>query len=162
MLRKSAPRVNWFGGLRPGTPTPPKHSDLPGVWGPAAGPQGDTLARRYEFGKYLVLHKVGQLTAPFKTRKVVWVWRRFQARVFKVSAFLLVSAAVFIAGNVWILLVSHGSVVGSATPVLERKVREHRVSKQIITMVREREKELTVELEQSDAERLLKAREAKA
>ena len=128
------------------------------MWGPSAGPAQDTLARRYEFGKFVVMHKIGELTAPLKTKKVVWAWRRLQARSFKLSAYVLVASAVFIAGNVWVLLISHASVVGSSTPVLERKVREHRVSKQIITMVREREKELTQELELSDAERMVKAR----
>ena len=51
--------------------------------------------------------------------------------------------------------------MGPSTPVLERKVREHRVSKQIMQMVRERERELTGTKELYEAEGVLEQRRAK-
>ena len=46
------------------------------------------------------------------------------------------------AANLWLSFAYHTLAVGSTTPILERKVREHRVSKQVLQMVRDKEKEL--------------------
>jgi hypothetical protein len=132
-------------------PTQPKHMDKPGVWGPAAGPDKDTLGKRMYFYRIKTLMRIGQLVSPFKTKKAVWLWRRTQTRVWKVSVFILVCSALVAMGNLWVLMMFYSTNVGPSTPTLERKVREHRLSKQILQMVRERERDLVTEQEQMAA-----------
>jgi hypothetical protein len=132
-------------------PSAPKYSDKPGMWGPNAGPNKDTLARRWEFGKFVSMKKIGELTAPFKSKENVWRFKVFQARLWKGTVIFLVSLSVILMGNVWCLLAYHAYSVGPSTPVLERKVKEHRISKQIMSMVREHEHELTIEKELAEA-----------
>jgi hypothetical protein len=149
-LRVSATPVLLFGQNHL-KPSAPKYSDKPGMWGPNSGPNKDTLSRRWEFGKFVSMKKIGQLTAPLKSKENVWRFRVFQARLWKGTVIFLVSLSVILMGNVWCLLAYHAYSVGPSTPVLERKVKEHRISKQIMSMVREHERELTVEKELADA-----------
>ena len=136
-------------------PTAPKYSDKPGMWGPNSGPQKDTLSRRWEFLKFVSMKKIGQLTEPFKTKESRWRFKVFQARLWKGTVIFLVSFSMILMGNVWCLLAYHAYSVGPSTPVLERKVKEHRISKQIMSMVREHERELTVEKELAEASKNL-------
>lgn len=155
MLRKTQSKFLARGHL---APTKPKYSDRPGVWGATGGQAKDTLARRWEFYKFVSMHKIGQVTKPLRTKKAVWMWRRFQARLWKTTVFTLMGISLLLLGNIWCLLAYHAYSVGPTTPVLERKVREHRVSKQIMGMVREREKELVSAKEEQEATDVLKAR----
>lgn len=132
-------------------PTYPKHSDKPGMWSATAGPQKDTLARRVNFYKWVSMAKIGKFTAKFKTKENVWRFRVFQARLWKGTVICIVALSAVLMGNIWCLLAYHAYSVGPTTPVLERKVKEHRISKQIMGMVREREKELTREKELEEA-----------
>ncbi|KAL7701198.1 hypothetical protein N2W54_002657 [Lotmaria passim] len=129
------------------TPTPSKYSDRPGMWGPGAGPVKDTLARRTMFYRMLVMNKIGRLTKPFRTNRVRWIWRKTQLQVWKTCVMTMVFICLILFGNIWLSFVYHAYTVGPTTPVLERKVREHRVSKQIMQMVRERERDMTQEEE---------------
>jgi hypothetical protein len=158
MLRRTS--VAGFGGNHL-KPTLPKYSDKPGMWGPSAGPQKDTLARRWEFYKLVTMKKVGQIMAPIKTKDNVWRFRVFQARLWKGTVMFLVALSALLLGNVWCLLAYHAYSVGPTTPVLERKVKEHRISKQIMGMVREREMELTRDKEMQEAQANLAAGGAK-
>ena len=157
MLRRTSRVKYGFISARPGGNTA-KHSDAPGLWGPDGGPAQDTLARRFEFGKKVLSFKIGKLTAPFKTQRSLWIFRRVQARLFKLCVMIMFASGMFLLGNVWMLVISHAMVVGSSTSVLERKVREHRVSKQIIGMVRERERELEIERDEQLTAHVLKGR----
>jgi hypothetical protein len=157
MLRRT--RVARVGfGRNHTAPTFPKYIDKPGVWGPAGGPHKDTLARRWEHSRLSISRKIGTLTQPFRTKKAVWLWRRLQARVWKTTVLCIMLFSVLMIGNIWIMMVYHAYNIGPSTPVLERKVREHRVSKQIVQMVREREQELVVSKEQTDAAAVLEMR----
>ncbi|EPY29110.1 hypothetical protein STCU_02749 [Strigomonas culicis] len=127
------------------TPTPSKYSDRPGMWGPGAGPVKDTLARRTLFYRMLVMNKIGRLTKPFRTNRARWVWRKTQLQLWKTFVMSMVFICVVLFGNIWLSFVYHAYSVGPTTPVLERKVREHRVSKQIMQMVRERERGMSQE-----------------
>lgn len=142
-------------------PSVPKYSDKPGMWGPNAGPVKDTAARRWEWYKTVAMKKIGKLTAPLKTRENVWRFRVFQARLWKGIVIFLVSLSVLLLGNVWCLLAYHAYSVGPTTPVLERKVKEHRISKQIMGMVREQEKHLSLQKELEEASRNLAAAQGK-
>lgn len=129
------------------TPTPSKYSDRPGMWGPGAGPVKDTLARRTMFYRMLAMNKIGRWTKPLRTNRVRWIWRKTQLQVWKTCVMSMVFICVILFGNIWLSFVYHAYTVGPTTPVLERKVREHRVSKQIMQMVRERERDVTQEEE---------------
>jgi hypothetical protein len=144
-------------------PTQPKHTDRPGVWGAQGGdPRKDTLAKRWEFAKFISMNKMGKLTKPFRTKKAVWYFRIAQARAWKSFVFAIAGFIVLLIGNIWCLLLYQAYSVGASTPVLERKVREHRISKQILGMVREREKDLTLGAEQAAAHKVLDARKKAA
>ena len=117
------------------------------MWGPGAGPVKDTLARRTMFYRMLVMNKIGRLTKPFRTNRVRWIWRKTQLQVWKTCVMTMVFICLILFGNIWLSFVYHAYTVGPTTPVLERKVREHRVSKQIMQMVRERERDMTPEEE---------------
>jgi hypothetical protein len=148
-----------FGGHT--TQTRPKYIDKPGYWSVSGGPAKDTLARRIDFYRLTLMHKIGKMTAPFKTKRVVWAWRKLTVRVWKATVLSLVFFALLLIGNIWIMMVYHAYQLGPSTPVLERKVREHRVSKQITQMVRERERELAGTKELYEAEANLEQRKAK-
>ena len=141
-------------------PTTPKYIDKPGIWGVAGGPAKDTLARRVDFYRLLLMTKIGRATAPFKTKRVVWFWRKLTVRVWKTTVLTIVLICMLMIGNIWIMMVFHAYQIGPSTPVLERKVREHRVSKQIMQMVRERERELSGQQEQNAAEGIANTRTA--
>ena len=158
MLRCS--RINRVGGRGHLTPTRPKYTDRPGVWGPQSQKEGDTLARRWEFYRFVLSQKFGKLTAPFRSKKAVWTFRVWQTRVWKTTTLCLIAFSFLLMGNIWCLLLYHAYSVGASTPVLERKVREHRISKQILGMVREREKDLTIINEQDAAKAVLASRKA--
>ena len=66
---------------------------------------------------------------------------------------VFLSAAMML--QLWIMVTYHAYAVGTSTPVLERKVREHRVSKQVLQMVRVRERELSQEAELEAAKEAL-------
>ena len=162
MLRRTrCTRMSNFGFGGHTTPTRPKYIDKPGYWSVSGGPSKDTLARRIDFYRLLLMHKIGKLTAPFKTKRVVWAWRKLTVRLWKASVLTLVFICMLLIGNIWIMMVYHAYQLGPSTPVLERKVREHRVSKQIMQMVRERERELAGTKEQYEAEGVLEQRRAK-
>lgn len=131
-------------------PTMPKHIDKPGLWGAKGGPPKDTLARRWEFYRNVAMHKIGTLTAPFKTDRVRWGWRKLQVRVWKGTVLVIVGLSILMVGNMVAMMAYQAYTVGPSTPVLERKVREHRVSKQIIQMVRERERDVVQAKERDD------------
>ena len=141
MLRRNLTR------LRHTLPTPAKHLDKPGFWGPTGGPAKDTLARRVYFGRLRLLAEIGKLTKPFRTKKSIWMWRRFQTRVWKTTVAVLALSVLIMLGNVWILMLCYMQDTRPSSPALERKVREHRLSKQIMQMVRERERDLANETE---------------
>lgn len=146
MLRRTAPRRFYRGHT---APTVPKHVDKPGIWGPNAGPMKDTLARRVYFYRIALLVQIGKLTKPLRTPNMVWMWRRTQTRVWKVTVFTLFGISVIMLGNIWVMFSFYATSVGPSSPALERKVREHRLSKQIMQMVREREREIAVDKEVS-------------
>lgn len=148
MLRITRSRFLARGHL---TPTPPKQADRPGMWGPGAGPHKDTLARRTLFYRMVLMNKIGRITKPFRTPRARWIWRKTQLHVWKASVMTMVFISLLLFGNAWISFVYHAYAVGPTTPVLERKVREHRVSKQIMQMVREREREVETETELAQA-----------
>ena len=126
--------------------TPPKHIDKPGIWGPLGGPPKDTLARRTHFYRMVLMNKIGRITKPFRTNKARWVWRKLQLRVWKTAVFTCAFIIFIMTGNLWFTFVYHATALGPSTPVLERKVREHRVSKQILQMVRENERDVAAEV----------------
>lgn len=136
-------------------PTAPKHSDRPGMWGPSTGPNKDTLQRRTLFYRMVAMSKIGRLTKPFRTEKARWAWRKVQLHTWKASVLTIIFVALMLFGNAWLSFVYHAYAVGATTPVLERKVREHRVSKQILQMVRERERDVTREHEMDDVKRVI-------
>lgn len=131
--------------------TRPKNSDRPGMWGPSTGPNKDTLQRRTLFYRMVLMSKIGRLTKPFRTPRARWVWRKIQLHVWKSCVMTVIFVALLLFGNAWLSFVYHAYAVGATTPVLERKVREHRVSKQILQMVRERERDVTTEFELEEA-----------
>lgn len=143
-------------------PTPPKYADLPGIWGPRGGPPKDTAARRFDFYRLVLMHKIGKLTAPFKTERVKWMWRKLQMRLWKGSVLVIVSLSALLIGNMIIIMLYQAYSVGPSTPVLERKAREHRVSKQIVQMVRQTEKDLTQEQDRAEAALVVQANKAAA
>ncbi|TPP55336.1 hypothetical protein CGC20_39685 [Leishmania donovani] len=152
MLRRcTVPRMN-RGHL---APTPSKYSDRPGMWGPGAGPVKDTLARRTMFYRMLVMNKIGFWTKPFRTNRARWIWRKTQMQLWKTMVMSMVFICVILFCNIWLSFVYHAYTVGPTTPVLERKVREHRVSKQIMQMVRERERDITQEEEVEKARAII-------
>ncbi|RNF09844.1 hypothetical protein TraAM80_01869 [Trypanosoma rangeli] len=157
MLRRCQRRCMNRGHLMP---TPSKYSDRPGMWGPGAGPPKDTLARRSIFFRMLVMNKIGRLTKPLRTNRVRWIWRKTQLQLWKTFVMSMVFMCVILFGNIWLSFVYHAYTVGPTTPVLERKVREHRVSKQILQMVREREKEMVREEELEAAKQTIAAQKA--
>ncbi|ESL11548.1 hypothetical protein TRSC58_00698 [Trypanosoma rangeli SC58] len=157
MLRRCQRRFMNRGHLMP---TPSKYSDRPGMWGPGAGPPKDTLARRSMFFRMLVMNKIGRLTRPLRTNRVRWIWRKTQLQLWKTFVMSMVFMCVILFGNIWLSFVYHAYTVGPTTPVLERKVREHRVSKQILQMVREREKEMVREEELEAAKQTIAAQKA--
>ncbi|EAN78732.1 hypothetical protein, conserved [Trypanosoma brucei brucei TREU927] len=138
-------------------PTPSKYTDQPGMWGPGTGPVKDTLARRSMFFRMLVMNKIGRLTKPFRTNRVRWIWRKTQLQLWKTFVMTMVFFSAVMFGNIWLSFVYHAYTVGPTTPVLERKVREHRVSKQVLQMVRERENELLAEEELAAAKEAIAA-----
>lgn len=69
--------------------------------------------------------------------------------------------ALLLFGNAWFSFVYHAYAVGATTPVLERKVREHRVSKQILQMVREQERTVSKEFELEEAQKNISLQTAK-
>ena len=140
--------------------TQQKYSDRPGIWGPTGGPPKDTLARRVLFYRMLVFNKIGRLTQPFRTPTARWMWRRFQLQAWKTSVMTLVFVSLLLYGNAWLSFVYHAYAVGPTTPVLERKVREHRVSKQIMQMVREREKDSVMDAELAQAKQVIASQKA--
>ena len=150
MLRRSAVAKN-----RHTIVTQPKYADKPGLWGPTAGPYKDTLARRTEFYRKVFFNKVGKLTKPFRSQTAVWIYRRCSFHMFRalVMSMVFLSAAMML--QLWIMVTYHAYAVGTSTPVLERKVREHRVSKQVLQMVRVRERELSQEAELEAAKEAL-------
>ncbi|AYU77932.1 hypothetical protein conserved [Leishmania donovani] len=154
MLRRcTVPRMN-RGHL---APTPSKYSDRPGMWGPGAGPVKDTLARRTMFYRMLVMNKIGFWTKPFRTNRARWIWRKTQMQLWKTMVMSMVFICVILFCNIWLSFVYHAYTVGPTTPVLERKVREHRVSKQIMQMVRERERDITQEEEVEKARAIIES-----
>lgn len=154
MLRRSSARL--IAG-RHSLPTAPKYSDKPGMWGPDAGPMKDTLSRRARFWKIISMKRLGQFTGMFKTKENVWRYRVFQARLWKGSVFFLMGFSLLMMGNIWCMLAYHAYSVGPSTPILERKVKEHKISKQIMGMVREREMEINRELEETKAHEAIAA-----
>ncbi|RNC37461.1 hypothetical protein TcCL_NonESM13371, partial [Trypanosoma cruzi] len=100
------------------------------------------------------------LTKPFRTNRVRWIWRKTQLQLWKTFVMSMVFMCLLLFGNIWLSFVYHAYTVGPTTPVLERKVREHRVSKQILQMVREREKEMVKEEELDSAKKLIEAQKA--
>jgi hypothetical protein len=132
-------------------PSPPKQIDKPGMWGPQGGPPKDTLARRWEFYKVVAMHKVGKATRPFRTKQAIWAWRKFTTRVWKGTVGCLIVICGLLLSNMWLSMVYHSYSIGPSTPVLERKVKEHRISKQILQMVREREREIVAEKDEIEA-----------
>ncbi|CAD2222217.1 hypothetical protein AGDE_01471 [Angomonas deanei] len=136
-------------------PTPSKYSDRPGMWGPGAGPVKDTLARRTLFYRMLAMNKIGRLTKPFRTNRVRWIWRKTQLQLWKTFVLSMVFICIVLFANVWLSFVYHAYSVGPSTPVLERKVREHRVSKQIMQMVREQELEVVQGEDLNEAKRVI-------
>lgn len=128
-------------------PTPPKFVDKPGIWGPTGGPVKDTLSRRTLFYRMVLMNKIGRLTKPFRTPKVQWAWRKLQLRAWKTSVFVILFMCLLCVINLWVSFVYHAYAIGPTTPVIERKIREHRVSKQVLQMVRERERDITQESE---------------
>jgi hypothetical protein len=153
-------RMSRYGFGSHTVPTQPKYLDKPGLWSVSGGPPKDTLARRVDFYRLLFLHKIGRMTAPFKTKRVVWAYRKFTTRLWKGTVLTLVAFILLLSGNIWVLMVFHAYQMGPSTPVMERKVREHRVSKQILEMVRGRETELARARETQEAERTLQQRDA--
>jgi hypothetical protein len=88
------------------------------------------------------------------------MWRRFQLQAWKTSVMTLVFVSLLLYGNAWLSFVYHAYAVGPTTPVLERKVREHRVSKQIMQMVREREKDSVMDAELAQAKQVIASQKA--
>eukprot|EP00758_Cryptobia_borreli_P017789 Tbor_TRINITY_DN6223_c0_g2::TRINITY_DN6223_c0_g2_i1::g.1851::m.1851 len=154
MLRRTAP-LGFYRGHT--SQTQQKFIDKPGLWGPLGGPPKDTLARRMYFYRILLFNKIGRITRPFRTNQARWVWRKIQLRVWKTSVFTIAFIIMILIGNLWCIFVYHAYAVGPTTPVLERKVREHRVSKQILGMVREKEKDISQEIALEEARRAVKA-----
>lgn len=103
------------------------------------------------FYRMLMMNKIGRLTQPFRTPRARWVWRKTQLTVWKTFVLSMVFICAILFGNIWLSFVYHAYTVGPTTPVLERKVREHRVSKQIMQMVRERERDVVQEEEVNKA-----------
>jgi hypothetical protein len=135
--------------------TVPKYTNKPGVFGTHGGPRVDTLARRIEFNRRLFFHRIGKLTKPFKTPTVTWMWRRLTWNLFRAGVAVLLFIIAAMALQIWLMVTYHALAVGQTTPVLERKVREHRVSKQVLQMVRTREREITDDAETSRVEAAL-------
>lgn len=158
MFRRSSARLLGRGHV---APTPAKYSDRPGMWGPGAGPVKDTLARRTTFYRMVLFNKIGRLTKPFRTNRARWIWRKTQLQVWKTLVMTMVFVCVILFGNAWLTFVYHAYTVGPSTPVLERKVREHRVSKQIMQMVREKERDVTQEEEVLNAQKIIDAQKKK-
>ncbi len=159
MLRRSSAKLVTG---RHTTPTQPKYVDKPGLWGARGGPPKDTLARRWEFYRLVVMHKIGNITAPLRTDRVKWAWRRLQVRVWKGTVLTIVVISMLMLGNMIMIMAYQAYAVGPATPVLERKVKEHRVSKQIVQMVRERERDMVQQKEKAEAEHVIAAQHAGA
>lgn len=141
-------------------PTPSKFTDRPGMWGPAAGPVKDTLARRVLFYRMLGMNKIGRLTKPFRTNRARWLWRKAQFKMWKSFVMLMCFLCIVLSGNIWLTFVYHAYTVGPSTPVLERKVREHRVSKQIMQMVREHERDIAQEDDLNQARQTIQSQKA--
>lgn len=152
MLRRTVTRPMGRGHL---APTVQKYSDRPGMWGPGGGPVKDTLARRTMFYRMLAMNKIGVLTRPFRTNRARWIWRKTQMQLWKTFVMCMVFMCVVLSGNIWLSFVYHAYTVGPSTPVLERKVREHRVSKQIMQMVRERERDVSQEQQLDGAKKVI-------
>jgi hypothetical protein len=150
MLRRSAGR-----GQRHTVITRPKFSDKPGMWGTHGGPPKDTLARRTEFYRKVFFNRVGKLTKPFRTPTVKWIWRRFTWNLFRASVAVMMFTCAAMILQIWIMVTYHAYAVGKSTPVLERKVREHRVSKQVLQMVRTRERDITQQAEMEEVKEAL-------
>lgn len=125
------------------------------MWGPGAGPVKDTLARRTLFYRMLALNKIGSLTKPFRSNRARWIWRKTQLHVWKTFVMTMVFFCLVLSGNIWLSFVYHAYTVGASTPVLERKVREHRVSKQIMQMVREQERDIVQAEDITTAEKVI-------
>jgi hypothetical protein len=160
MLRTSIARFSSFGFQQHTVITKPKYTDKPGYWSRDGGPAKDTLARRFDFYRLLILHKIGRVTAPFRTKRAVFIWRTLQARVWKTTVLTIVFISMLVTGNLWLGMCYHAYTIGPSTPVLERKVREHRVSKQILQMVRERERDLQDTRDSSAAAEVLAQKNA--
>ena len=143
------------------SPTPAKYSQLPGMWGVEAGPQQDSLSRRLFFYRKVFFRRIGQLTAPFKTPRVKYIYRRTRFHLFRTSILTMATVGIALFLHVIISMMYHQYTVGTTSRNLERKIREHRVSKQVLQMVREREREIVHELDVKGAEKNIAA-QAKA
>jgi len=134
-----------------------KMTNRPGKWGTQGGPPADTFSRRLEFFRIITLNRIGKMMQPFKSPRAIWFYRKAQARLWKTAVGVLIASALFVGGNMWMMLAYNAYSVPVATPVLQRKAREHRVSKQIVTMVRERETELYEEQAAAEAAKIAAA-----
>ena len=147
MLRRSPALFNVANAFRTlgshTAPTPPKHLDKPGLWSATQGPYKDTAGRRARHLHIKVMGNIGKLTKPFRTVKTKIMWRKFTNRVFKSTVGILVflTLCVWVVTMVTVVFYAQAKA-GPSTPQLERKAREHRLSRQIIQMVREREREI--------------------
>ena len=152
MLRRAAPLLNRHTAV---IPNYAKLTNRPGKWGAMGGPPADTFARRVEFYRLITLSRLGKLMQPFKTPRGIWLYRKAQARLFRMAVGCLAFLALFQGGTMWVLLAYNAYAVAPSTPVLQRKAREHRVSKQILTMVRERESEIFEAQSDADAAKIV-------
>lgn len=145
---KVGPSTGYRGMSAHTAPSQPKYLDKPGMWNNNVGPQKDTVQARMAYARIKTSQSIGMLTKPFRTPKAKIVWRKFTNRVFKSTVFSLVflTAAIIIMIIVTVVFYAN-SKNGPSTPTMERKAREHRLSRQIIQMVREREREIHTEHE---------------
>ena len=135
-----------------------KMSRIPGKWHPREGPPGDTLARRIYFYHRVLMARIGNLTAVVKTPRSRYLFRKMQARLFKFTSLTLALFCVFTFGCLWMIVAYNAFAAGPPTAILQKKTREHRVSKQIMTMVREREADLAQKQHETEARQIIEQR----
>ena len=144
-----------------GVPYFDKMTRTPGRWGAHEGPPRDSLGLRMRYVRERILTSVGKLTKPFRTPRAVYLYRKIQTRIF--TAFIA-TLVIFIALQVisfFVLMLYSAYSVSPSTPILQRKAHEHRVGKQIMTMVRKRELEIAQELSEAEAKQLIHDRDAR-
>ena len=138
-----------------------KMTRMPGRWGSLQGPPRDSLGLRIAIVQDRVLSGLGKLTKPFRTPRMVYIYRKLQARVFTMVVGTLMILIVLQIFTFFILMLYSAYSVSPSTPILQRKAHEHRVAKQIMTMVRKREAEIVEEISDAEAKNIVQERESK-